>query len=123
VKIFIVLFGLFVILMAGWMLLRPKDFAAVLLENSESKWMHVLASVVRLIFGIVLLLYASNSHFPLTLQIIGWIGIVAGISLALTPRKKFTRLIQWAFEKFSPYMQISALFAALFGGFLIYAVI
>lgn len=33
-KVFIVLFGLFVILMAGFMLLRPKDFATTLLAYS-----------------------------------------------------------------------------------------
>ena len=121
-RIFIIVFGLFVITMAGFMLFRRKAFSAALLKNSESAWVHILAVVVRLAFGLVLVLYAAQSHFPLTLQIIGWIGITAGVILALTPPAKFRQLIKWAFEKFTPYMPIAATFALLFGAFLIYAV-
>jgi hypothetical protein len=121
-KTFIIIFGIFIIVMAGFMLLRPKDFGATLMKYSEALWMHILAVAVRLAFGIVLVLYADQSRFPLALQIIGWIGIAAGVILAFTPRAKFTQLVKWAFERFSAYIQIAAFSALLFGGFLIYAV-
>lgn len=122
-KIFIIIFGIFIIVMAGFMLLRPKDFTSVLVRHAETAWMHILASVVRLVFGLVLVLYAAQSNFPLTLHILGWIGIVAGVTVALIPHAKFTRLVKWAFERFAPYTRFAALFAALFGGFLIYSVL
>jgi len=122
-KIFIILFGLFIIAMAGLMLLRAKFFTETMIKHAESAWMHILAASVRIVFGLVLVLYADQSRFPLTLHIIGWIGIVAGVLLALLPRAKFARLINWALKQFTRYIPVGALFAIIFGGFLIYAVV
>jgi len=122
-RIFIIGFGIFIIAIAGAMALRPKRFGDTLLRYVGATWMQVLAAAVRIVGGIVLVLYAGQSRFPLTLQIIGWIAIAAGVIVALMPAEKFTRLINWAFERFSRYTQVAALFAVLFGVFLIYAVI
>ena len=122
-RIFIIGFGLFIIAIAGAMALRPKRFGDTLLRHVGTTWMQVLAAAVRIVGGIVLVLYAGQSRFPLTLQIVGWIAIVAGVIVALMPAAKFTQLINWAFERFSRYTQVAALFAVLFGVFLIYAVI
>jgi hypothetical protein len=122
-KIFIILFNLFILAMAGFMALRPRQFTATLLNLSENVWLHLLAAVARIAIGIVLILYADQARFPLTLQILGWLAIVAGISIALLPRAKFIRLMQWAFERFARYTRVAALIALLFAGFLIYAVI
>jgi hypothetical protein len=122
-KNLIILFGLFAIMMAGAMALRPKQFAGTLLRYAETVWMQVLAAAVRIGMGVILVLYAAQSNFPLILQIIGWIAIAAGVVIALMPAAKFTRLINWAFERFSRYARIAAVFGVLFGAFLIYAVI
>ena len=73
--------------------------------------------------GIALVLYAGQSQFPLTLQILGWIAIAAGVILALVPQAKFEQLIKWAFDRFRKYTRAAALIAVLFGAFLIYAVV
>ena len=122
-KTLIILFGLFIIGIAGLMAVRPKLFADKLMQSVGSVWIHVLAAAVRIVMGIALVLYAEQSRFPLALHIIGWIAIVAGVIIALVPHTKFTRLIRWVFDRFAPYTRIAAVFAVLFGGFLIYAVL
>jgi hypothetical protein len=122
-KIFIILFNLFILAMAGFMAFRPKQFTETLLKLSDAVWLHIGAAGVRIVIGIALILYADQSRFPLTLQILGWAAVVAGVIFAFVPRAKFIRLMHWAFERFSPYMRIAAVFAVLFAGFLIYAVI
>jgi len=81
-----------------------------------------MAAGIRIAIGIVLILYAAQSRFPLALEIIGWIAIAAGVALALMPPAKFRQLINWAFERFGKYTRAAAFFAVLFGAFLIYAV-
>lgn len=122
-KIFIILFNLFILAMAGFMAFRPRQFIDSLLRVSDQFWVHVLAVVARITIGAALVLYADQSRFPLALQILGWLAIVAGIALALVPRSKFIRLMHWAFERFSHYARVAALFAVAFAVFLIYAVI
>lgn len=122
-KAFIILFNLFILAMAGFMAFRPRQFTETLLKLSEAVWLHVLAAAARIAIGIALILYADQSRFPLTLQILGWLAIFAGVILALVPRAKFIRLMHWAFERFARYTRIAAVFAVLFAGFLIYAVI
>jgi hypothetical protein len=122
-KIFIILFSLFILSVAGFMALRPKQFTETLLKLSDTVWLHVGAAGVRIVIGIALILYADQSRFPLTLHILGWIAVVAGVIFALVPRAKFIRLMHWAFERFARYTRIAAVFAVLFAGFLIYAVL
>ena len=122
-KIFIILLGIFIFIMAGAMTLRPKLFIDTMLRYAETAWMQILAAAVRIAIGVVLVLYAGQTHFPLTLQIIGWIAIAAGVIIALMPAAKFIQLVNWALGRFSRYTRIAALFAVLFGAFLIYAVI
>lgn len=121
-KTFIILFGLFVFVMAGVLVARPKEFTSYMLRHAGETWMHVGAVAVRLVLGAVLILYASQSRFPQTLQILGWIALIAGVVLILVPPGKFKQLIEWAFERLGSYTRIVGLFAVLFGGFLIYAV-
>lgn len=122
-RIFIILFGLFIISIAVTIMLRPESFTGILTRHARAAWVHLLAVVVRIVFGLVLVFYAEQSRFPLALQIIGWIAIVAGVMLALLPREKFARLLMWALERFSSYLPFAALIATILGGFLIYAVI
>jgi len=122
-KLLIILFGLLIVAMAGFMLVRPREMTGYLLEHAGETWLHILAAGVRIIMGIALILYAGNSRFPMILHVIGWIALVAGIALALVPPSKFKRLMEWAFERFGPYIRLAGSLAILFGAFLIYAVL
>jgi hypothetical protein len=123
IKLLILFFGLLIVVMAGLLMFRPKLLTDFMVRNAAATWMHVMAVAVRLIMGVALLLYASQSRFPLPLQIIGWIAIAAGVILALIPPARFKQLVTWAFERFGHYTRAAALAALVFGAFIIYAVL
>ena len=122
-RIFILLFGLFIVVADGALVLKPDSVMNLILRYSGSLLMHVLAAGVRIVLGIVLLLYADQSRFPLTLEVLGWISLAAGLVLAVLPPARFQALIRWAFDRFGPFTRAAAMLAVLFGAFLIYAVI
>ena len=121
-KWFIIAFGGFIAVMAGAMAIRPAAFMDYMLKHAGDMWFHVLAAGMRIVLGIVLILYAPESRFPLVLQILGWIALVAGIVLAVLPPSRFKQLMGWVVEKFRGFVRIAAMAAILFGAFLIYAV-
>jgi hypothetical protein len=85
--------------------------------------LHITAAAVRIVMGVVMILYAGASRYPMAFQIIGWIALVAGVVLALTPPARFKKLVHWAFSKFGRYTRVAAVFAVMFGAFLIHAVL
>ena len=118
----IVLFGVFMVLAGVVILVRPELFVDLLKRHIGSLFLQVLAVVVRLAIGILLILYADQSRFPLTLQVLGCIAVAAAVFGAILPRDTFQRLISWALDTFSGYMRVGGVGALVFGGFLIYAV-
>ena len=118
----IVLFGVFMVLTGAAILVRPGLFVDLIKRHIGSLSLQVLAVVVRLAIGILLILYADQSRFPLTLQVLGCIAVAAAVIGAILPRDTFQKLISWALDKFSGYMRVGSLGALIFGGFLIYAV-
>jgi hypothetical protein len=122
-KTFIILFNVLILATAGFMAFRPRQFTDSLLKLADSVWMHIMAAAARIAIGIALVLYADHSRFPLALHILGWLAIVAGVIFIFVPREKFIELVHWAFNRFAPYTRFAALAAALFAGFLIYAVL
>lgn len=117
----IILFGGF-ILAAGVLLLKnPETIFGYLQSNAEKLIIHVFAAVVRLLIGVVLIIQAGASRFPLGIEVLGWIFVTAGFILAVIGRKKFRRLMSWVLNNFKPYGRFAGVVSILFGGFLVYA--
>ena len=109
-------------LLAGILLItNPEIIFKVLRENSDKLWLHIGAVVVRLLFGALLIYQASVSKFPVTMEVIGWVTIVAAIVFTVIGRINFRRLISWAFSLVKPLGRIGGVLALCFGSFLVYA--
>ena len=76
---------------------------------------------VRVIFGVVLLLGASDSRFPVVLYVLGGIALVTAVALALLGATRTDRLVQWWFGQPLGLIRTWLLGAVLFGAFLVYA--
>ncbi|MCH7894851.1 MAG: hypothetical protein IH907_10125 [Proteobacteria bacterium] len=116
-------FGSAIFLSGAAMLVRPDAVAGFFRENSGSLGLHVLAVLVRLILGAALIGYATDSKYPVALQIFGWLSVGAAIILGGIGRSRFKVLISWALNFASSLMRFAGLLAVLLGGFLIYAVV
>ena len=82
------------------------------------------AVLTRLLLGTALILVAAESRFPLVLTVLGWLSIIAAVVLALIGRKGMQRMMRWFIDKTSQAVTRAwLLLAAVFGAFLIYAVV
>lgn len=117
----IIIFGCLILLAGAVLLKNPEVVFGFLRDNVESSAIHLLAVIVRLIIGVLLVTQSSISRFPLTIEVLGWFFIVAGISLAVIGRNNFRKLVSWVLTTFKSFGRLVGLIAIAFGGFLVYA--
>ena len=117
----IIIFGALILLAGVVIVINPEIIFGYLQSNLDRLATHILAVVVRLIIGALLISQSSLSKYPLAIEILGWLSIVAALSLAVMGRHNFHRLLSWALTFLKPFGRVGGVFAAAFGGFLIYA--
>ena len=117
----IIIFSALTLLAGIVIFINPEVIFGYLRSNLNKLVIHVLAVVVRLIIGALLISQSSLSKFPLVVEVLGWLSVVAALSLAAMGRHNFHRLMLWALTFLKPYGRVGGIFAAAFGGFLIYA--
>jgi hypothetical protein len=119
----IVLFGTAIIVAGVIIVVNPETVFGLIRKKSESLSLHILAVVVRIILGVALMMYATESKYPTAISILGWISIVAASVLGIMGRTNFRRLMSWTLSFSSSFGRIGGFLAILFGGFLIHAVV
>jgi len=119
----ILIFGGLTVMAGLIILFQPETILGILRRNLGSLSLHISAVAVRIIVGSALIVHASESKYPLTLEVLGWVLLVAAVVLALVGRSNFKRLMKWALSLGSSYGRIGGGVAVLFGGFLVYAVL
>jgi hypothetical protein len=117
----IIIFGALILLAGVVIVIDPEVIFGYLRRNIDRLTIHILAVVVRLVIGVLLIHQSDLSKFPLVVEIIGWLSIVTALSLAFMGRHNFRRLMTWALNFLKPFGRAGGVFAAAFGGFLIYA--
>jgi NAD/NADP transhydrogenase beta subunit len=119
----IIFFGLLTFITGIIIVFNPEIIFGVLRNNYEKVSLHILAVVIRLLIGVLLIVYAGESKHPMVIEIIGWLSIAAAATFAIMGRQNFIRLMSWAFDLLKPFGRIGGVFAVVFGGFLVYAFI
>lgn len=119
----ILLFGVLIALGGVVLLVTPETVFNLFRKHADSAGLHLFAVIGRIVVGIVLIVGAPGSRFPVALQVLGWISIAAALTLGAIGRARFRRLIQWALELAPLLKSLAGCLAILFGGFLVYAVI
>ena len=117
----IILFGALTLLTGIVIVINPEVIFGVLRKHVEKLELQILAIVVRLVLGGLLIVQSHVSKFPLVIEILGWLTLVAAIGLAVMGRRNFKRLMSWALSLAKPYGHVGGGVAAAFGAFLIYA--
>ncbi len=118
---FIIFFGAITFLVGIIILVNPEMIFGPLRKNSDKIELHILAVVIRLILGAFLLYSADASKYPLAIEIIGWLSIIAAVFLAVIGRKNFSKLMAWALSLMKPVSRVGGILAVAFGLFIVYA--
>jgi hypothetical protein len=119
--ILIVIFGALTFLTGLIIIFNPENIFGLLSKHSDKLEMQILAIVVRLVLGVLLVYHSGVSKYPLIIEIIGWLSIVAAIFFAVIGRNNFRRLISWALSLAKPFGRVGGFVAVCFGAFLVYA--
>ena len=117
----IIVFGALTLLAGIVILIKPEIIFGLLRNHSDKLILHILAVAIRMVLGVLLIVQSDDSRFPIVIDVIGWISIVAAFSLAVIGRRNFNRLMSWALSLLKPYGRAGGAFAAAFGAFLIHA--
>jgi len=119
--VLIIIFGALTLVAGIVIIINPEVIFGFLRKNLDNLAVHILAVVVRLVIGVLLIYQSSISKFPLVIEIIGWLSIVAAIIIAIMGRRNFNRLMSWALSLSQPLGRVGGVLAVAFGTFLIYA--
>ena len=117
----IIIFGTLTLLVGIIILIHSEIIFSFLRNNLEKLSLHIIAVAVRLILGLLLIVQADISRFPMVIEALGGLSIIAALMLTVIGRDKFVRLMTWALSLSIPFGRFGGLLAAGFGAFLIYA--
>jgi len=119
--VLIIMLGALILLAGVVLLIKPEVIFGFLRNNIENPVIQVIAVLVRLIIGILLITQSSLSRFPIVIEVLGWVFIVAAVSLAVIGTTKFRKLISWVLTNLKAIERFAGAIAVVFGGFLVYA--
>jgi len=122
-SVVIIVFGALTLLAGVVIIINPEIVFGFLKRYLEKLELQIVAIVVRLVLGALLIYLADISRFPLVIEVIGWLSIIAAITFAIIGRNNFKRLMSWAMSFQKPYGRVGGFIAVCFGGFLVYAFI
>jgi hypothetical protein len=117
----IIIFGVLTLLAGLVIIVNPETLFGLFTRHIDEPWLHITAVVVRLVLGVLLIVQADVSRFPLVIEVIGWISIVAAVFFAVIGRDNFKRIIAWALSLQKTYGRVGGVLAVGFGAFLVYS--
>ena len=120
-SILIILIGALILLAGLVIVLNPEIIFSFFQKNLDKLGLYVLASVLRIVLGILLITQSNLSKFPLVIEIMGWLSIIAAILLVIIGRRNFNRLMSWALSFVKTFGRVGGVLAMAFGAFLIYS--
>lgn len=119
--IFIIIFGTLTCLAGIVIFINPEIIFGFLRKHSDKISLYILAVIIRLVLGSFLICQSNASKYPLTIEIIGWLSIVAALFFSLIGHKNYSLLMAWALSYVKTLGRVGGLLASAFGVFLIHA--
>ena len=103
-------------------LVQPNRFRTMF-TTMDSQTRFILAIVIRLAMGALLWWLADGLRHPHVMRILAVIAVVAAVGVLVMGRNRLDKLIGWWLGKPDGVLRVSALFAAAFGGYLVFVAI
>lgn len=116
-------FGLGMVGISLALVARPDASAEAVRRFVRLRYFHPFEVVTRLGFGVLFVLYADQSRFPIVILLFGYMLVAVGLALMVTPPSYHRRFGIWSVDKFSKHFRVAGLGSLAFGVLLVYAVI
>jgi hypothetical protein len=114
--------GLLMVLLGMVGVVQPARFRAMF-TTMDSQTRFILAIVIRLAMGALLWWLADELRHPHVMRIVAVIAVVAAVIVLVMGRNRLDKLIDWWLGRSDGLLRVSALFAAAFGGYLVFVAI
>jgi hypothetical protein len=108
--------GLWLVVVAGWMLVRPAACRAILAKMGSTPLIHYGEHGVRALAGLCLVGAAEASKAPLILTVAGGFVVVSSIVIALAPRRWHAAYAVWWAERLPLWIYPALAPVSLIGG-------
>lgn len=120
-KYTIILFGIFILIAGFLMLFAPNNARRILRKAGSTNIINYTEISIRLLLGIVIILYSDFSKFPSVLFIFGWFMLITALILFFVPRKSHHNFSLKSADVIKPaYFRLISPFAFFLGGLIIY---
>jgi hypothetical protein len=111
--------GVLIVLLGLLGLVAPGRFRA-LFAGMTSRTRFLAAIYLRVGLGVFLWIVADALRFPYVIRIIAAISLFAAVAILIMGHERLNQLVDWWLARSDGLLRVSTLFAALFGGFLVY---
>ena len=103
-------------------LVQPDRFRS-LFAGMGSQLRFILAIAIRVVMGALLWWLADDLRHPQVMRILAAIAIFAAVGLLLMGQGRLNKLVEWWLSRSDGLLRFSALFAAVFGAYLVYVAV
>ena len=118
----IVLFGITMCAVCVLSIYSPNRLVKVVKTVGGKNWGIFVAIIVRLLLGMVLILLAPDTRFPVIFMVLGALFILSAIIIQFVGRKRINLLMTWI-ERLPPLsIRLWLLLGIAFGSLLIYGI-
>jgi hypothetical protein len=116
----VLVLGVVVSIVSGWLWIRPTAMAGLLNKVFGSRWLYA-AALLRLLLGASLIAAADAVAYSQVVALLGWLMALGALVLVVVPAPAVAQMAAW-FGRLSPAMsRLWLSTAVLFGLFLTYA--
>ena len=120
---FTIAFAFAILTLGVWGVLQPAPLLGLVDRVWTNRKGIFVAVSLRLFFGIALILVAAETRYPQFIQALGVLVIVAALAAPLFGTTRIQAAVIWWKSLPTYVVRIWAALAALFGGFVLYAVV
>lgn len=119
----IAVFGFLMMMFSIVMVVNPDSFSNGIIWFSKKSYFHLFEIISRIIVGIIFITNSPSTVFPKVIYMIGFILVLVGCGLALTPPHLHKKYAVWSANSFRNKFRIIGIVSIPLSLFLIYIAI
>jgi DMSO reductase anchor subunit len=119
-SIFVSAVGTLIFIIGISFLVSPSRLKNYFYPLIEKDWLYV-ATLLRVVIGIIFLFAAGSTRFPTFVMIVGVISILTGVIIPFFGTDRMRAFVRWWIERSNAVLRLWALVTSVFGIILIWA--
>lgn len=112
--------GIFIACMGVAIFLIPKAMLKMIAYWREGKRLY-LGAMLRILFGVIFLLAASQARYPAVMLALGIFSFIAGAMIFILGLEKIKAFLNWWNNRPIYFLRLAAILVSLFGILIIYS--